>query len=588
MPKLRFNKLQGEVPGNLTSGSHTPVIWTCDCGKQVTRPYKEVYKGRSKSCGRCDWFSAKEMETRKFNSLRMKDPIEAAPCSNKKFSWVCDCGKETMAAMQDVFKGHTKSCGKCGLYGRTVEITSEEMTTRKFGHLRIKTPSTITPGSHQRAIWVCDCGKEKSIDINSVMRGLSKSCGHCDDIPAAEMTTRKFGHLKLRIPMDTPPGSGKKTVWICDCGNETTAMIAHVTSGHTASCGRCLLSMRINYGISKHDIRSLRTPITPEQLPTWCPIALETITRVSTPFRAQCRLCGKEYKPRWDSIRVGLSLTCGCTTSRVSSGQREIYDFITKIGIEAKLEHSLGNMKFDIFVPSHDLTIEYTGLRWHSYPDSKRRDIAKQKTAMLNGMRHLMIFEDEWVFGRSKVENLLRSILKTGQVTALRPSQCQIRIIDHSVADPFYEEFHYIGGCNTKINYGVFLGDKLIACCSFKRPTRQSKYDWELVRMASDSQFRVHGIWSKILKQFVSESDPTSVVSFSDNRLFTGQTYEKMGFTFDGDVQLDYYWWKNKRRYHKSAMRKPKGEIRTETELRQAQGFAKIWDLGKKRWVYRT
>jgi len=585
MPTLKFNKLQGDVPDHLTPGSHIPIVWTCDCGKQVTRPYREVYKGRSKSCGKCHWFSVRETEIRKFGSLRMKNPTEIAPCSNQKILWVCDCGNEVVATMQDVFKGHTKSCGKCGLYGRTIEIPAEEIATRKFGHLRIKTPSAVTPGSHQKAVWVCDCGNEKLIDINSVMRGLSRSCGHCNDIPAAKMAVKKFGHLKLKIPKDTPPGSGQKVSWICDCGNETTAMIAHVVSGHTKSCGKCLLSMRINYGISKHDIRKLRTPITPEQLPTWCPVALETITRVSTPFRAQCRLCGKEYKPRWDSIRVGLSLTCGCTTSRISSGQREIYDFITGLSVEVKLEHSIGNMKYDLFVPAHQLTIEYTGLRWHSYPDSGRRDLAKRNNAVANGMRHLMLFEDEWVFGRPKIENLLRSVLKIGQVAALRPSQCQIRVIDHTVADPFYEEFHYIGGCNTKINYGVYFDGELIACCSFKRPTRQSKYDYELVRMASNSKFRVHGIWSKILKRFISEIQPTSIVSFSDNRLFTGQTYGKLGFKFDGDVQPNYYWWRNKRRYHKSALRKPKGETRTETELRQAQGFAKVWDLGKKRWV---
>jgi hypothetical protein len=141
------------------------------------------------------------------------------------------------------------------------------------------------------------------------------------------------------------------------------------------------------------------------------------------------------------------------------------------------------------------------------------------------------------------------------------------------------------------VNYGVFYQDELVACVSFKDPTRQSEYDWELVRMASDSRFRVHGIWSHMMKRFVREYDPKSIVSFSDNRLFNGEVYGKIGFEFDGDVRPDYYWVKRDKRHHKSSLRKTDAEKltgKTEVELREEQGYRRIWDLGKKRWVWRN
>jgi predicted acetyltransferase len=107
--------------------------------------------------------------------------------------------------------------------------------------------------------------------------------------------------------------------------------------------------------------------------------------------------------------------------------------------------------------------------------------------------------------------------------------------------------------------------------------------------MASDPTYKIHGIWSKLFKKFVTENHPTSVVSFSDNRLFQGSVYEKMGFKFDGVVTPDYYWVKADRRHHKSALRKTNAEKLTgltETQLRTAQGYEKVWDLGKKRWLY--
>lgn len=125
---------------------------------------------------------------------------------------------------------------------------------------------------------------------------------------------------------------------------------------------------------------------------------------------------------------------------------------------------------------------------------------------------------------------------------------------------------------------------------SFKRPTRQSKHDWELIRITSDARYRVHGIWNKLLKQFIAEYHPTSIVTFSDNRLFSGGLYLKLGFSLDGHVRPDYYWVRGMRRFHKSGLRKTADEVKTgltESVLRKDQGYRKIWDLGKKRWVYK-
>jgi hypothetical protein len=584
---MKFNKLSSdEIPDGLSPGSHRMVVWSCECGRKVVRAYRDVVSGRSKSCGRCDWFTKHEMSTRVFGALRVKTPEEIAPRSNRRIVWVCSCGREIVASMADVASGHTKSCGKCGLFGRTVEIPAQDIAERKFGKLRIKHAESVVPGSHRKVVWVCDCGREKAIDINSVVSGKSKSCGHCNDISAAEMSVRKFGRLRIKYPVDTPPGSRRKVEWICDCGVEIRASIAHVVSGHTSSCGRCNVAIRSGYASGKYDIRKLRTPIEPSQLPNWCPIALETIKKVSEPFRARCRLCGKEYFPRWDGIRVGKSLTCGCTVGRVSSGQKDLADFIVSLGLEVVLEHSIGGMKYDVFVPSANLVVEFAGLRWHSMPDSLKRDLAKRRNAFSRGLKHIMVFEDEWLFKRFQIENLLRNAVGKSSPVSIRPLECELRRIEARQADPFYEKFHYIGGCKSSVNYGVFFEQQLVACCSFKKPTRQSKYDWELVRMASDPGLRVHGIWSKILKRFISEFNPKSIVSFSDNRLFDGGVYSRIGFLLDGDVKPSRYWWKGKRRFHQSAMRKPRGETRTETELRRSQGFNEIWDLGKKRWVF--
>jgi hypothetical protein len=171
--------------------------------------------------------------TRKFGKLKMKIPRDVFPCSNKKIEWVCDCGKEICAIIADVLSGHTSSCGYCN------EIPASNIANRKFGKLHIKTPQNILPGSNQYTTWVCDCGRETNKQIYQVIHGYTTSCGLCNLIPADIIADTKFGKLRIKIPQDIFPGSDEKIVWICDCGKETTTRISYVISGNTKSCGRC-------------------------------------------------------------------------------------------------------------------------------------------------------------------------------------------------------------------------------------------------------------------------------------------------------------------------------------------------------------
>jgi hypothetical protein len=527
--------------------------------------------------------SAEEIAQRKFGKLQIKIAQDISPRSDKKIEWLCDCGRGTTTHIKCVLSGHTKSCGHCHA------VSSEEMAQKKFGKLRIKIPQSVNFGSAKKITWICDCGRETITPVNRVISGKTESCGRCSVIPLSEMIEKKFGKLRIKIPKDVFPGSARKIEWICDCGQEAIKQIDLVVSGKTRSCGNCRQVIQNWYLDNKNEIGSLQCPMEPSNFTTGGMIPLETILSSAHPFKATCSACGYIYYPRLGDIKLGKSLTCGCSYDKISLAQRQIAEFIESLGIEAVLEHQINTHIYDIFVPSKNLLIEYNGLKWHSMLGSKQRDITKYQNAILNKFDYLMIFEDEWVFNKQKVESLLRNKLSVIKSTSLRPSECEIKLIPSNKSDPFYSQFHYIGPVKARINYGVFFGNKLIACSSFKKPTRQSHHSYELVRMASDPEYRIHGIWSKILKKFIADTQPKSIVSFSDNRLFDGKVYEKIGFRFDGDIASDYYWVKGKRRFHKSALRKTSSEKLTgltETQLREDQGYQKIWDIGKKRWVF--
>lgn len=357
-------------------------------------------------------FSAKEMETRKFGKLHIKNPKSITSGSGVKEIWICDCGKETEAYIFNVISKKTISCGRCS------EISEEEMKIRKFGKLQMKFPKAVLPGSNKEEVWICNCGKEKSVKIVSVISGVTISCGRCNEISAEKMSTQKFGRLRMKFPKITLPGSTKKEIWVCDCGVEKEIPIIKVVSGHTTSCGNCRNLIHEWYLKNKDQICSLVCPIKPEQFPVGGFIPLEVIRRTDLPFRCRCFLCGGVYYPRFHDIKRGNGgLTCGCSSYRISSEQKNISLFIESLGFPNELEFSVNKLKYDIFVPQINLLIEYDGTHWHNMKGSKERDVRKEQNAVSFGYEFFRITEEEWTKNHERTEDQLRRIVKSTEVS---------------------------------------------------------------------------------------------------------------------------------------------------------------------------
>jgi hypothetical protein len=124
---------------------------------------------------------------------------------------------------------------------------------------------------------------------------------------------------------------------------------------------------------------------------------------------------------------------------------------------------------------------------------------------------------------------------------------------------------------------------------------------YELVRFVSLLDTVVIGGASKLFNYFTSNYEPKTIVSFSDNRWFSGELYEHLGFIKQHDQPPSYeYIHKNNQttKFHKSNFTKQK-ILNKFTELKglsitdfeeypmmQTLGFDRIWDCGKVKWVY--
>ena len=126
---------------------------------------------------------------------------------------------------------------------------------------------------------------------------------------------------------------------------------------------------------------------------------------------------------------------------------------------------------------------------------------------------------------------------------------------------------------------------------------------WTLTRYAT--RITVAGGASRLFNAFVKEMKPKVVKSFSDNRYFDGAMYALLGFTLDADTKPDYVVWHAKLGIRpKSAWQRrelpvraaelgagldfdPDTDPRTERDITFLLGGRRLYDCGKKRWIWR-
>ena len=292
-----------------------------------------------------------------------------------------------------------------------------------------------------------------------------------------------------------------------------------------------------------------------------------------------------------------------CAHTGPSKGQIEVFEFV-RAYTPAVLEFPLPGSKYrvDIFLPELKLGIEYNGLLWHSSKvlDNPLKDAERYRVAKDQGIRLLTVFEDEWLHKKEAVKRTLMSAI--GCLPRVYARDTELVEITNEAASIFYGEHHMIGPrARSAVNLGLSYRGALVACMSFDtlRSIRgsSSPRHMELVRYASS--LTVVGGASKLFKYFLSLDLVDRVTSYSDNRLFSGRMYEKLGFQWVHDVRPDY-WYTTGRptfgRKHKAGFQKTKlikmfpgcDLSKSEREICYEAGLYRIYDCGKKRWDYQA
>ena len=287
------------------------------------------------------------------------------------------------------------------------------------------------------------------------------------------------------------------------------------------------------------------------------------------------------------------------------------------IGSTDRMQHyidSLINRVFPKAIPYHCINGTMTSLYDEAsntaiiiipidsmYADSKVASISL-KALQTIGVRGIIIFEDELV-KLDLIVSKLKHYSATNDIIRIHARQCEIRTVTPKQKKQLLIANHTQGNDASKIMYGAFYNDKLVAVMTFCAPRvalgaknkDRSVYTgvWELSRFCIDTSMRIPGIASKLLTHFIKNNNWIQIYSYADRRWSVGNLYTTLGFVQESVSKPDYQYVIDGLRKHRWNYRKDMLQESLENynpELTEYQnmvnhGFYRVWDCGTIKFV---
>lgn len=282
----------------------------------------------------------------------------------------------------------------------------------------------------------------------------------------------------------------------------------------------------------------------------------------------------------------------------ISCGEIELYEFIQKIYDKEIIRNDrivLNGKELDIYIPEIKLAIEYNGVYWHNETKNKSNNYHqdKFKECLKNGIQLIQIWEDDWLFKRDIVKNIILS--KLGKNKKIYARKCDIKLVSNKDTKQFISEYHLQGYINSSINIGLYYNDELVEIATFGKNRKvtniKSKYgEYELYRLCTKGGYTVVGGFGKILKYFEKHYNPLKLITYASLDISNGNVY-KMFFNESVITKPGYYWVKGSKKYHRYNFTKQKlvkmgyDSNKTENEIMYELGYVKLYDSGNLKFT---
>lgn len=306
----------------------------------------------------------------------------------------------------------------------------------------------------------------------------------------------------------------------------------------------------------------------------------------------ECITCGNKCKKTLHATLHGSKCpTCYPPwADKTSRWQKEIYEFVCQFAPDATMNDrtTLNGLELDVYVPSQRFAIECNGLYWHSAASERfvpHHAEKKRLAAVDAGVKLLTIFEDEWRDRRQVVMSMIRHRLKASRPVHARKLTLSTRQ-PREVKDNI-EQWHLEGNVNSTYAFSLDDHGDMIGAMTLRWSRRSDKKVLEIARMAFKSDYVVVGGVTRFIKaaaQLARQLGATDLISYSDNRLGSGDGYLSAGMKLL-KTTVERFWWTDfSRRYDRFKFRADSSRGLSERDVAAAAGVHRIYGCSNSLW----
>lgn len=281
----------------------------------------------------------------------------------------------------------------------------------------------------------------------------------------------------------------------------------------------------------------------------------------------------------------------------ISTQEQDIKEIFSELNL-VKNRDVLDGREIDLYSKEHKIGIEFNGNYWHC-DIFRDKNYHKDKSLLAEnkGIFLFHIFEYEWNNQKTKnaIINRLKNLFMENK-EKIFARKCIIKEVSSKEARLFLDTNHVQGYAPSQIRLGLYYNNELVSLMEFITYGLNRKYQYELSRFCTKMGYNVVGGASKLFKHFIRTYNPKSIISYSDIAKTTGKIYDTLGFKLDSVTKPQYHWVNSSITYSRyqtqlKELRK-KGwllpnEKKSESQVMQEHGFSKLYDCGKKVWVWK-
>lgn len=179
----------------------------------------------------------------------------------REFICNCDCGNTVSVRLPNLSSGNSLSCG-CFAIELAHQKSIDKVIGKRFGRLTVLREADDSAIRKTRLLCLCDCGNEKSISLDDLTSGMTRSCGclrreKAKALYTEDLTGQTFNELTAIKQVEDFVGSNGvhrvQWLWQCSCGKQFKAIPINVKRGMTKSCGH------IGKSFAEYEINKLLT-----------------------------------------------------------------------------------------------------------------------------------------------------------------------------------------------------------------------------------------------------------------------------------------------------------------------------------------